>query len=94
MFHINILPIRVKLCNCNLFANKITNRKVDNVSHRLVGLIDQNIPDVILACAYLHNFILDKEGENADIPFFRDIELIFSTATKKRAAIAALLYLK
>lgn len=51
--------------------------------------LDQSIPDVIMACVYLHNFILDKEGGNADMPLFRDIELNFSTATQKRAAIAA-----
>lgn len=47
-----------------------------------------------MACVYLHNFILDKESGNTDIPLFRDIELNFSTATQKRAANAALLYLK
>lgn len=55
---------------------------------------NQNIPDVIMACVYLHTFILDKESGNTDIPLFRDIELNFSTATQKRAANAALLYLK
>lgn len=47
-----------------------------------------------MACVYLQNFILDKESGNTDIPLFRDIELNFSTATQKRAANAALLYLK
>lgn len=61
---------------------------------RLKSMDNQNIPDVIMACVYLHTFILDKESGNTDIPLFRDIELKFSTATQKRAANAALLYLK
>lgn len=51
--------------------------------------LEQEIPGVVMSCVYLHNFIISKEREDNEIIPIRDINFNFSTASQKRAAIAA-----